>query len=107
MDIGKLKIYVKSCKQNIKSMKAKLKEFLKKARNFNLTLYLLKRNELLIIRGIEDSEEMIEFYQDRIRNMKSNIEKLGEWIIREKDHVKELKANGRKIQKVIKLKNGT
>lgn len=99
-----MKINDKDVKESFKALSDKFKLLLQKVRHFNLTLYLLTKNEQKLVNNVEIKEGLIEFYQGRILVMKLEIVEFEKAIIEEGNCIKNLNKDIKKIRKVINLK---
>lgn len=84
--------------------KEKFKEAFDKIKGFNLTLYLLKRNEQKLLKNVKIKEELIMFYKDRIAAMNGSIGEFSQAIVEAEKDIKSLNSDIAKIRKVIKMK---
>ena len=85
-----MKINDKDVKESFKALSEKFKLLLQKVKHFNLTRYLLNKNEKSLLLDVELKEGLIEFYQGRILVMKLEIVGFEKAIIEEGNCIKDL-----------------
>lgn len=81
----------------------KAKEIALAIKSFNFTKYMLEKKEKKLHKSVELKEGLIDFYQNRIKVMNTNIEEFEKAIIEEQKAIKGLKTDIKKIVKVINL----
>ncbi len=81
----------------------KTKEFIQKAKNFNLMKYMLIRKEGKILHEIDFQEETIESYKARSLAAQERIKEYKEDIIEREKQIVQLQKDLKKVKSVIKL----